>query len=180
MKTYEIEAYTPEEAKRKVYELYNAIVIRDYTKSWNAVKVRNSNPVSFLIEKMLEDDIFSEPDAAALVQITSRHNAKRFYKPFKSKRQGNIKVKRTVEVRGVDSDKLYGVCSGKTEGITFAKEIIGQVRENLYGKVVYQPDRYEFILEYCPPKKAKLGKYIIIKSEKDDLISVPRKYEEMW
>lgn len=181
MKHYEIYAYNIEDAKKLAYEKYGAIVIRDYTKCWHRVKTKDSKPVPFLIEKMVEDEIFGTPDAAAIVQVHHVHNAVRFYSPIEIiKRKGHVKLKRQYEICSLETDKILAIAPNKGEAIKMAKRIMPLYQEDMYGRTRYVAEDKSFILRYSPPNKAKLGNYIVVKTEEDDLNCFTRKFREMW
>ena len=125
----------------------------------------------YVIEYMINNDIFSIENAAVVIHTGRGRAYKKFYKPFKPvKRKGRCPVQKTVEIRSRATDKVYYIAKTKTEAVRVAKKLIGEYREDLYGKTVYVAKDEDFVLEYSPPPKAFVGKYYIFIVDAEDVI----------
>lgn len=100
---------------------------------------------------------------------------KQFPYVLNNNKHKHLEHERIVEIRKKSNDELVATATHKKEAIRLAKKLISSVQEDLYGKIVYQPNRHEFELKYTPNYDYKYGQYIVFGVEDADVRASKRK-----
>lgn len=167
MQKYTIKAYGIEDAKQQAFDKYGAVVLYNITPTF---RKRNDHLDVYAVNFMVQHEMFKVKNSAILYTVKSGKYVKHYYSTyFPKKRIGRCKTKRTIEVRSVKTDKVYGIAHTKMEAIKLAKKLMTTYREDLYGKTVYVATDIDFTLKFQPPKKSIMGEYIIFQVDDEDV-----------
>lgn len=172
MKKLEIRAESLEEAKLKAYD-QDVVVLFDATKAWNNCgKPYLSKELEiFAADFMNRKSMFGTLNSGIIISIkpSIQNKKKNPFKLFNSIRHGRIKLKREIQIRKKSDNTVVGTAYKKNEAKALAKEIIRDLKEDLYAINVYRPEDHEFELEYRPAWNARPGQYVIFSVDETDI-----------
>ena len=176
MKKLEIEALSLDEAKKKAFE-QGITVIFDATVWWKICgRPLGEELITFIVNYLQRKQAFENEGAGVIINTVSPfvHKRKYIYTLKKNKKE-KIRYIRRVEVRKKSNDEVLAIASNKTEALALAKELMPSIREDIYGKAVYQSNRCEFELNYIPTYDCRNGQYIVFGVEDADVRASKRK-----
>lgn len=176
MKKLEIEALNLDDAKRKAFEK-GITVIFNITRWWAICgKPMGDDLITLVVKYLQRRDAFENEGVGVIINTTKPFEKKHRW-PYKLNKGSleKIRYKRVVEIRKKSNDELLAIAKNRKEAITLSKELIPSIQEDIYGRIIYQPNRYEFELNYIPNDVYKYGQYIVFGVEDADVRASKRK-----
>ena len=115
--------------------------------------------------------MFGALKSGIIIAVTpgKKSSRRKPYKLVNSRRVGDIKLRRIVNIHKKSNDELVGSAPNKTEAMELAKRLMIGCKEDLYGKTIYVSDDIDFELNYSPSSNSSIGQYIIFGVDENDV-----------
>ena len=171
----EFEVYSYVEAVEAA-EALGYKVIRNKTASWKNAgsPIGDAALKTFANDQLAKEKLTDVPGVGFMVVVAngSKDTRERPYTFKNVVTEGRMATERTYEVRRKDTDELVVSLAGdgatKEAAIKAAKEVMCDVKADLYGAVVYRVKDGKskvFELDYTPSINAEKGRYIFLGNE---------------